>query len=158
MAATARPVDAILTRTQQRVLALLFLEEAERTLNEIVRSSGGGSGAIRREVERMVAAGLLRERRVRNQRRFSADRASPLYPALAALAVQAVQPAPAGSPRRPRPSVALAASRAPTRRRLRGMGSATRGYSVRWPEAMTPRGAIWTSWWMRGGAPRSWTW
>ena len=112
MAASVRPVDAILTRTQQRVLALLFLEEAERTLNEIVRSSGGGSGAIRREVERMVAAGLLRERRVRNQRRFSADRASPLYPALAALAVQAVQPAPGGSTRRPRPSVALAASRA----------------------------------------------
>jgi predicted nucleotidyltransferase len=112
MAATVRPVDAILTKTQQRVLALLFLAEAERTLNEIVRSSGGGSGAIRREVERMVAAGLLRERRVRNQRRFSADRASPLYPALAALAAQAVQPAPGGAARRPRPSVALAASRA----------------------------------------------
>ena len=135
MAATVRPVDAILTKTQQRVLALLFLAEGERTLNEIVRSSGGGSGAIRREVERMVAAGLLRERRVRNQRRFSADRASPLYPALAALAVQAVQPAPPGSTRRPRPSVALAASRAAVKAALarhglsnpRVFGSVARG-------------------------------
>ena len=135
MAATVRPVDAILTKTQQRVLALLFLAEAERTLNEIVRRSGGGSGAIRREVERMAAAGLLRERRVGNQRRFSADRASPLYPALAALAAQAIQPASGRSTRRPRPSVALAARRAAIKQALarhglsnpRVFGSVARG-------------------------------
>ncbi len=117
-----RPIDAILTKTQQRVLALLFTGEAERSLNELVRRSGGGSGAIRREVERMAAAGLLRERRVGNQRRFSADRASPLFTALAALAVQSIEPAPQRSARRPRPSAALLAGRAAVKRALAGHG------------------------------------
>ena len=111
MTAAVRPIDAILTKTQQRVLALLFVGEAERTLNELVRRSGGGSGAIRREVERMAAAGLLRERRVGNQRRFSADRASPFYPELAALAAKSTGPAPGRSATRARPSAALIAGR-----------------------------------------------
>lgn len=130
-----RPVDAILTRTQQRVLGLLFTSAAECTLNELVRRSGGGSGAIRREVERMAGAGLLRERRVGNQRRFSADRASPLYAALTALAAEALEPAPAGSAKRKRPSAALLAGRDEVRRTLarhgltnpRVFGSVARG-------------------------------
>jgi len=118
VATTIRPADAILTRTQQRVLALLFTAEAERTLSELVRLSGGGSGAIRREVHRMTAAGLLRERRVGNQRRFSADRACPLFPALEALAAQVVAPAPSRSPMQPRPSAALVTRRAAVKRTL----------------------------------------
>jgi predicted nucleotidyltransferase len=109
--AAVRPVDAILTKTQQRVLGLLFVEEVERTLNELVQRSGGGSGAIRREVERMAAAGLLRERRVGNQRRFSADRTSPFYPELAALAAKSLAPPADRSCKRPRPSTALIAGR-----------------------------------------------
>lgn len=108
--ADARPIDALLTRTQQRVLTLLFVGEAERSLNELVRESGGGSGAIRREVERMAAAGLLRERRVGNQRRFSADPTSPFYPELASLAAKAVPP-PGRLARGVRPSAALIANR-----------------------------------------------
>lgn len=122
--AAARPVDAILTRTQQRVLALLFAGEAECTLNELVRRSGGGSGAIRREVERMAGAGLLRERRVGNQRRFSADRASPLYPALTALAASAVEQVPLRPVRRKRPSAALIAGRSAVRQALARHGLA----------------------------------
>jgi uncharacterized protein len=123
--AALRPVDAILTRTQQRVLALLFAGgETEHTLNELVQRSGGGSGAIRREVERMAAAGLLRERRVGNQRRFSADRASPLFPALAALATEAIEPARGQPTRRRRPSTALIAGRAAVKRALARHGLA----------------------------------
>jgi predicted nucleotidyltransferase len=117
-----RPIDAILTRTQQRVLGLLFVGETERTLNELVRQSGGGSGAIRREVERMAAAGFLRERRVGNQRRFSADRASPFYAALAALAVKSVEPAPGRSGKLTRPSAALIAGRGAVRKALARRG------------------------------------
>lgn len=119
-----RPIDAILTRTQQRVLGLLFVGEAERTLNELVRRSGGGSGAIRREVERMAAAGLLRERRVGNQRRFSADRTSPFYPELAALAAKSTEPAPGRPAGRRRPSAALIAGRDAARRALGRYGLA----------------------------------
>jgi hypothetical protein len=129
-------VDAILTRTQQRVLALLFVGEAERTLNDLVRRSGGGSGAIRREVERMAAAGLLRERRVGNQRRFSADRSSPFYTELASIAAKSLLPARDGSTRRRRrPSAALIAGREAVTRELgrhglsnpRVFGSVARG-------------------------------
>jgi predicted nucleotidyltransferase len=135
VATAVHPVDAILTKTQQRVLALLFTGDGERTLNELVRRSGGGSGAIRREVERMAAAGLLRERRVGNQRRFSADRASPLFQPLAALAVQAAEAAPSRPTRRPRPSAALIAGRVAAKRTLarhgltnpRVFGSVARG-------------------------------
>jgi predicted nucleotidyltransferase len=129
------PLDALLTRTQQRVLRLLFVEDVERTLNELVRASGGGSGAIRREVERMAAAGLLRERRVGNQRRFSADRASPFYPELAALAAKATVPATERPASRKRPSAALLAGRSAVRKALarhgltnpRVFGSVARG-------------------------------
>lgn len=133
MAASARPIDALLTRTQQRVLALLFADEAERTLSELVRRSGGGSGAIRREVERMAAAGLLRERRIGNQRRFSADRASPFYPELKSLAAKAGHTPPRRLARRP--SAALIAARSAVKRALarhglsnpRVFGSVARG-------------------------------
>ncbi len=132
--AAARAIDALLTRTQQRVLAQLFVEEAERSLSELVRRSGGGSGAIRREVERMSAAGLLRERRAGNQRRFSADPASPFYPELKALAVKAAAPGGTPGPRK-RPSAALLAKRAAVKRTLarhglrnpRVFGSVARG-------------------------------
>jgi len=119
-----RPIDALLTKTQQRVLGLLFVGSAERTLNELVRESGGGSGAIRREVERMTAAGLLRERRVGNQRRFSADRASPFYPELAALAAKSTAAAPDRPDGRRRPSAALLAGRSAVRKALARHGLA----------------------------------
>lgn len=115
--AGTHPIDVLLTRTQQRVLALLFRDEAERSLTELVRRSGGGSGAIRREVERMTAAGLVRERRAGNQRLFSADPGSAFYPELKALAAKAAEPARATAPRK-RPSAALLAKRAGVKRSL----------------------------------------
>ena len=135
MTAAPRPADAVLTKTQQRVLALLFTGAAECTLNELVQRSGGGSGAIRREVERMAAAGLLRERRVGNQRRFSADRSHPLYPALAALAAAVVASPADRAVERKRPSAALIAGRGKVKRVLarhslanpRVFGSVARG-------------------------------
>ncbi|MCC6474672.1 MAG: hypothetical protein IT514_13110 [Burkholderiales bacterium] len=51
-------------------------EEEERSLGELVRLSGGGSGAMQRELGRVAAAGLLSERRVGNQWRFRAARAT----------------------------------------------------------------------------------
>lgn len=120
MPVTTRPIDALLTKTQQRVLALLFAREAERTLSELVRRSGGGSGAIRREVERMAAAGILKEKRVGNQRRFSADSAGPFYAELKSLAAKsgrALQPRTAR-----RPSAALISERAAVRRTLARRG------------------------------------
>ncbi len=131
MPAALRPLDVLLTRTQQRVLAALFAEEEERSLGEIVRRSGGGSGAIQRELGRMAAAGLLLERRLGNQRRFRAARSSPYYAELKALATKPQEPA----RRTLRPSAALIAGRDAVRRTLarhglskpRVFGSVARG-------------------------------
>jgi predicted nucleotidyltransferase len=125
------PLDALLTKTQQRVLALLFADESERSVSELVRQSGGGSGAIRRELERMAGAGLLNERRLGNQRRFSANRASPYYRELKALARKSPQYTPVAA----RPSAALIRRRSTIRQVLarhglsepRVFGSVARG-------------------------------
>jgi predicted nucleotidyltransferase len=119
--ASRRPLDALLTRTQQRVLALLFARDDELGLSEIVQRSQGGSGAIRRELERLTGAGLVRERRLGRERRFRAERASAYYPALKALATGA-----AARARRParRPSAALIGGRDAIRRILARQGLA----------------------------------
>ena len=109
MAAALPPLDALFTRTQQRLFALLFATPGEHSLNALVRRSGGGSGAIRREVERLLGAGLARERRIGNQRLIAADESSPCYAALQALARTPAQPAPRRNPARP--SAALIARR-----------------------------------------------
>ncbi len=132
MPAAQRPLDALLTRTQQRVLALLFARDEELGLSAIVRRSQGGSGAIRRELQRLTDAGLVRERRLGRERRFRAERASAYYPALRALATGAATPP--GGPAR-RPSAALIAERDTIRRILqrhgltnpRAFGSVARG-------------------------------
>jgi predicted nucleotidyltransferase len=77
----------------------------------------------------------LRERRVGNQRRFTANRASPLFPALATLAAHSVDPTPRHATHRPRPSAALNARRAAVKQTLarhgltnpRVFGSVARG-------------------------------
>jgi predicted nucleotidyltransferase len=119
--AALRPLDVLLTLTQQRVLALLFAREEERSLGEIVRRSGGGSGAIQRELARMAAAGLLQERRVGNQRRFRAARASPYYRTLKSLAAGPAEPAMRATRR---PSAALLAGREAALRTLARFGLA----------------------------------
>lgn len=84
--ATASLADALFSKGQQRVLGRLFALDAEHSVNELVRLSGGGWGGVEREVARLVAAGVLSERRLGNQRRVRANPDSPVYPELRALA------------------------------------------------------------------------
>lgn len=108
MVTALAPLEALFTRTQRRLLALLFAAPGEHSLNALIRRSGGGSGAIRREVERLLQAGLVRERRAGNQRLIAADDSSACYAALRALAGSSAQPLPR---RTVRPSAALIARR-----------------------------------------------
>ncbi len=52
--------DALFTKTQQKIMGLLF-QKPDTTfyLNEIVRLAGIGKGTIKRELYKMTAAGLL---------------------------------------------------------------------------------------------------
>lgn len=66
--------DALFTKTQQKILGLLFGNSEESFhLNEIVRLAGMGKGTIKRELDRMYAAGLLTASRAGNQIRYQAN-------------------------------------------------------------------------------------
>lgn len=78
--------DALFSRTQQRVLGLL-LGNPHRTFfaNEIIRQTGAGSGAVQRELARLVASELVLVKTVGNQKHYQANSASPVFHELRAL-------------------------------------------------------------------------
>ncbi|MCG8043465.1 MAG: transcriptional regulator [Candidatus Thiodiazotropha endolucinida] len=75
--------DALFTKTQQRVLSLLYgTPDKSFYANEIVRWADMGRGTVRRELERMTAAGLLVSSRTGNQLHYQANADNPIYPDL----------------------------------------------------------------------------
>ena len=72
--------DALFTKTQQRVLGLLYGKpDKSFYTNEIVRWADMGRGTISRELDRLVLAGLLLTSREGNQRHFRANASNPVY-------------------------------------------------------------------------------
>jgi hypothetical protein len=90
MGTKAMPVaDALFTRTQQRVLGLLYGNPARSFYsNEIVRLSGVGIGTVHRELARLLASGLVTAGRIGNQKHYQANRAAPVFEELRGLAVK----------------------------------------------------------------------
>jgi predicted nucleotidyltransferase len=72
--------DALFTKTQQRVLGVLF-SQPDRSLyaSELIREAGTGSGAAQRELARLEKSGLIITRRIGNQKHYQANAASPLF-------------------------------------------------------------------------------
>ena len=60
--------DALFTTTQQRVLGFLY-GQPERSFfaNEIIGLTGSGSGAVQRELARLVNSGLVTSRSIGRQ-------------------------------------------------------------------------------------------
>ncbi len=78
--------DALFTKTQQRLLGLLFGKPDQSFFtNEIIRWAGLGKGTILRELERMHAAGLLLQIRRGNQMHYQANAECPIFPELIAI-------------------------------------------------------------------------
>ena len=78
--------DALFTQTQQRVLALLFGQDrSDFSISELISGSGAGSGAVQREVAKLVASGLVNQRKVGNQKRYRANAQSPIHAELVSL-------------------------------------------------------------------------
>lgn len=72
--------DALFTRTQQKVLGLLYgRPDQSYFTNEIVRWAALGTGSVVRELERLVAAGLLRRTGKGNQNHYQANPDCPIY-------------------------------------------------------------------------------
>lgn len=74
---------ALFSRTQQRVLGLLYGQPQTRFYtNEIMRRANMGRGTIRRELTRLVDAGILSTMRQGNQVYYQANPECPVYPEL----------------------------------------------------------------------------
>ncbi len=78
--------DALFTKTQQRVLGLLYgKSEQSFYLNELVRLAGMGKGAVSRELIKLTAAGLLTVVRQGNQSHYQANPETPIFSELKAI-------------------------------------------------------------------------
>ncbi len=72
--------DALFTKTQQRVLGLLFVQpDRSFYTKEIIRLTGMGVATIKRELDRMVTAGILTMTKIGNQHHYQADPACPIF-------------------------------------------------------------------------------
>lgn len=84
--ASASLSDALFTKTQQRVLSLLFGQSGHAfSVSELIHATGAGSGAIQREIARLAGSGLLAMEQVGNQKRYRANPDSPIHDELVAI-------------------------------------------------------------------------
>jgi predicted nucleotidyltransferase len=83
--------DALFTKTQQRVLGVLF-GQPERSFyaSELIRHAGTGSGAAQRELAKLEDSGLLTARRIGHQKHYQANSDSPLFSELRAIVMKTV--------------------------------------------------------------------
>lgn len=83
--------DALLTRTQQRVLGVLF-GQPDRSFyaSELIRTAGTGSGAAQRELAKLENSGLVAGRRIGHQKHYQANSASPLFEEVRSLVLKTV--------------------------------------------------------------------
>ncbi len=81
--------DALFTKTQQRVLAVLF-GQSQRSFyaNEIIGLAGSGSGAVQRELARLELAGLVTTHRIGNQKHYQANPAAPIFAELRGIVLK----------------------------------------------------------------------
>ena len=82
---------ALFTKTQQRVLGVLF-GDPERSFyaSELIRIAGTGSGAAQRELAKLEGGGLVRATRIGHQKHYQANSSSPLYPELRSIVLKTV--------------------------------------------------------------------
>lgn len=82
-------IDALFTKTQQRVLGLLY-GQSDRTFyaNEIIELAASGSGAVQRELARLEQAGLVTVRRIGNQKHYQANPDTPIFAELRSIVVK----------------------------------------------------------------------
>lgn len=83
--------DALFTKTQQRVLSLLFGQPSRsfRT-SQVIRLTRSGSGAVQRELSRLESSGLIVATRVGRQKHYRANAESPIFAELHKLVLKTV--------------------------------------------------------------------
>lgn len=72
--------DALFTTTQKKVLGLLYVQpDKSFYTKEIIRLTGMGVATIKRELDRMLAAGILSLTKIGNQHHYQANPECPIY-------------------------------------------------------------------------------
>jgi predicted nucleotidyltransferase len=99
--------DALFSRTQQRVLSLVF-GQPERALgmSELIALADSGSGAVQREVQKLLDSKLIVAVITGRQKRYQANAAAPIFQELRAIVEKT-----AGVPGRLRAALAPLADR-----------------------------------------------
>ena len=83
--------EALFTKTQQRVLGLLFGNpERSYYTNEIVRFAEAGIGTVQRELQRLESVGLITSRKIGNQKHYQANRAAAIFEELHGIVIKTV--------------------------------------------------------------------
>lgn len=81
--------DALFTLSQQKVLGLLFTQaDRQFHVNEMLRLTGAGKGALQRELARLEAAGLVGVAKGGNQKRYQANREAPIFEELRGIVLK----------------------------------------------------------------------
>jgi len=78
--------EALFTTTQRHLLGLLY-GQPERSFyfKQILRRTGMGVATIKRELDRMVDAGILTRRKIGNQHHYQANPACPIHEELSSI-------------------------------------------------------------------------
>ena len=81
--------DALFTKVRQRVLGVLFGNPGRSFYaNEVIALAGSGTGAVQRELIRLVAAGLVTVTRLGKQKHYQANAAAPVFEELRGLVLK----------------------------------------------------------------------
>lgn len=84
-------MDALFPETRQRVLAFLFGQPARRFYaNELIALAGSGSGAVQRELQRLIGCGLVTVTRSGGRAYYQANPQAPLFPELSSMVLKTV--------------------------------------------------------------------
>jgi hypothetical protein len=79
-------LDALFPVSKQRVLALVFGQpDRSFATMELIRLAAVGSGAVQRELDRLVASGLVAVSTAGKQKRFQANARAPLFDELCGI-------------------------------------------------------------------------
>lgn len=81
--------DALFSKVQQRVLAVLFVNHSRSFYaNELIALAGSGSGAVQRELAQLEAAELVTVKRIGNQKHYQANASAPIFEELRGLVLK----------------------------------------------------------------------
>jgi predicted nucleotidyltransferase len=82
---------ALFSSVQQHVLALLFVDpQQDFSTSDVIRFAGSGTGAVHRELSRLASSGLVTVNKVGNQKRYRANRNSPVFEELRGIILKTV--------------------------------------------------------------------